>query len=147
MFRSDVLVVVASANEAGVPEIVRAAGLRRHPGEERCAVYVPVPEGLALLGLVAERHRIAVTVGRPRDYRSLQIKSSDAVLAAITREDEEWTSRYRRELAPAIEASGVPRHVTERLFSPELVSVHFTPEGVWDQTPGRSAGHPLTVRR
>jgi hypothetical protein len=143
IFRSDVVVVAATATDAGVPEIARSLGLRGAGPGEPLHAYVLVPEGLTFLNLVAENRRIAVTVGRPRDYRSLQLKGKDATIVTTTPRDEAWVERYRAELGPALEPAGVPPALWGRLLSREFVTVRFTPEGAWDQTPGASAGHRL----
>jgi hypothetical protein len=143
IFRSDVVVVAAAATSAGVPEITRSLGIRGRRVRSLFSIYVPVPEGLTFLNLVAENRRIAVTVARPRDYRSLQLKGKDAAIAGTTPEDEAWVTRYRSELGPALEATGVPPTLWERVFSREYVTVRFTPEDARDQTPGRSAGRPI----
>lgn len=142
-FGSEAVVVVATSNADGAPEIARSLGARPTEGGRSITVFVPVPEGLSLLNLMAETRRIAVTFGRPRDYKSIQVKGSDAAIVGTTPADEAWVARYRAEIGPSLEPTGIPPALWDRMFSPDFVAVRFSPEGAWDQTPGPDAGRSL----
>lgn len=139
----DVLVLVASADDTGAPAICRSLGIRAL-ADRRFAIYLPVPEAMPVLDLIAAGQPIAVTAGRARDYKSWQLKAAAAAIARTAPEDEAWVARYLAEVPAALAEAGVPPELTVRLFSPAFVVVTFAAAEVFEQTPGARAGTPVT---
>jgi len=139
IFRSDVLVVAAAAAPSGASEITRSLGARR-VAARGLRIYVPVPESLHFLNLGAETGQLAVLFGRPRDYRSVQLKVHDARPVATSAEDAAAFTKYRAELGPALEPMGIPAGLWELLMSREVVTVEATISSAWQQTPGAGSG-------
>lgn len=142
IFHNDVLMLAATADSTGALEITRSIGARR-TGADRIRIYLPVPESLHFLNLAADLGRVSIVCGRPRDYRSIQLKAEGARPVATTAEDAAAVARYRAELGPALEGAGIPSEIWDQLISREVVTVEARLSSSWEQTPGANAGTRL----
>lgn len=146
LFRSDVVVLAATTDPVGAPEITRSLGARPVEADGLLRLYIPVPEGLHFLHIACETGRVAASFGRARDYRSFQAKGKAARIVPTTADDAAWVARYRTELGPANEAAGIPSALWDALVSREFATLEVQLEGFWNQTPGAAAGTPVGTR-
>lgn len=109
-------------------------------------VLLRKPANVALLEVVAQGRPVAVTVSRPHDHRSIQIKAPGAHIAAVRPDDlpeiARQTAGMRDELIgcaydPVLSAAYVS-------YEPgEVVALELRPERIFVQTPGPGAGSEL----
>ncbi|MFN3656059.1 MAG: hypothetical protein ACK4UO_02245 [Pseudolabrys sp.] len=104
------------------------------------------PANLMLLDMVAQGRPLAVTLTRPHDHRSIQVKAPAARIAAVRPDDlpeiARQTANMRDELIdgaydPVLSAAYVA-------YEPgEVVALELKPERIFVQTPGPGAGSEL----
>ena len=104
------------------------------------------PANVALINVVAQGGPIAMTVSRPQDHRSIQIKAPAARIAAVRSDDlpevARQTAGMRAQLIgcafdPALAAAYVS-------YEPgEVIALELKPERIFVQTPGPGAGSEL----
>lgn len=109
-------------------------------------VLLRKPANVALINTVAQGGPIAVTVSRPQDHRSIQIKAPTARIAAVRPGDmleiARQTAGMRDQLIwcgydPVLSAAYVA-------YEPgEVVALDLKPERIFVQTPGPGAGSEL----
>jgi hypothetical protein len=102
----------------------------------------------ALLSLTRDS-RIAATFTRVPDHRSIQIKGTDAIIAAVQPEDSRAATRQRRHFRDSIVDAGLsdPYAAAFCGFDPaDLVGIEFTVSDSYTQTPGPGAGTRLSLR-
>lgn len=109
-------------------------------------VLLRKPANVALIDVVAQGGPIAMTVSRPQDHRSIQIKAPAARIAAVRSDDlpevARQTAGMRAQLIgcafdPALAAAYVS-------YEPgEVIALELKPERIFVQTPGPGAGSEL----
>jgi hypothetical protein len=84
-----------------------------------------------------------------RSFRSLQIKGHDAVIEAFDAEDAVARAAHNRLTADELVALGYAAPLAHGYFSvpkhADFVTVSFSPQDVFQQTPGPGAGDKLGV--
>lgn len=101
-----------------------------------------------LHGHLADGGRIAVTSADVRTLRSVQLKGRVARIEPPTAADDERCAAHNDELFDDILATDFyPREYTERMVPPTYVAAVVEVEEVYDQTPGPSAGAPVSGRQ
>lgn len=141
-----VATTVASSSGSGAPALARAVYCSVSPDRRRITLLVRRSQSGALLDALAHRGALAAVFAQPSTHRTLQIKSTDAVLQAPGPVDAAALDRYcaafHRELAPL----GYTLDWTRAMLGYEpddLVAVCFTPQAIFSQTPGPKAGERL----
>lgn len=137
---------VASRDVRLVPSLSRGLACRLSDCGQQLRVSVARSQCHDLLRDLEKTHAIAVVFTEPTTHRTLQIKGSDATLAEVQEADRETLDASGEAFAAEILPLGFDAAYTRRLFfvAPEdLVVVAFTPEAVFQQTPGPHAGDPL----
>src|SRR5687767_9945878 len=97
---SGIIMYLATRSETLVPEAVMAVGARVQPDSDLLTVFVA--EALAGPTLVNARAngQLALTVVRPTDHRSLQIKGSLLLARPSSPEDQAAQLRFVQQLGP-----------------------------------------------
>jgi hypothetical protein len=144
--QSGLSVVVGTRGPDGWPVAGRAKGCRID-SEGRVRVFLRRAASAAILDAVAQGGGVAATFSRPSDHRTIQLKAGRGVLVEPGADDiaeaERQLALFRDELA----GIGYPPAFTWpfTLVHPgDLAAVEFLPEAAFVQTPGPSAGSPLT---
>ncbi|HEX5658993.1 MAG TPA: hypothetical protein VFX59_17485 [Polyangiales bacterium] len=138
--RSGVSLAAVTRDDRMIVEITRCGGARQG-SDGRIWVAVPLPEGKRTLTNVEATRVIALSAAYPLDYRTVQLKGSDA-------QRVEWpelaqvTLEHRQRMADVLASLGTP-HAPEHLWSRDFAAVVFTPDEMYDQTPGPQAGLAL----
>jgi hypothetical protein len=139
-------VVVGTRGPDGWPIAGRAKGCRID-GQGRVRVFLRRRASTAILDAIAQGGGVAATFSRPSDHRTIQLKAGHGTVvepsAADVTEAERQLANFRDELA----GIGYPPSFTWpfTLVHPgDLAAVEFLPEAAFVQTPGPSAGSPLT---
>jgi hypothetical protein len=141
-----VAILIGTGDEARVPELSRAWGLRVSDNGEAIDVSVHVGvAGLTLDNLAADP-RVAVTMSSPSTYRSLQVKGRAVATRAAGKKDRQRVAGHQAAFTEEVQSIGVPLDAVtsfleyEKKIRADLVTISVQVEAVFDQTPGPSAG-------
>ena len=136
----------ASSGPGNLPAVSRALGCRVSADRRRVTVFLAVSRSATLLEAISASRRIAVAFSLPSTHRTIQLKGTDAALAAIETGDHELAERYTRAFASDLAAAGYSEVVARTLLAhqrSDLAAVEFSPTAAFTQTPGPGAGAPL----
>ena len=136
-------VFLATIGANGMPFCSRAIAIRSDDDLATATVYLPIATSRETLANLALTHRIAVTVTKPIEHATVQLKGigKDARLA---RADEEAFVRSRLEgFADVLDRLGIPRRVIRNFACWPAFALEVDVEHIFDQTPGPNAGARL----
>lgn len=141
--------VVGLVTDAGEPFATRAWGVHVL-SEAPLRLRALLPAGsLARIGLRAGDRgpfAIALTAADVRTLDAVQVKGTGRDLEVPDREDDTRFDAYSRQLFEAIHRSdGNPIELLHRMAPADRVACTIDVEHVFDQTPGPSAGAPLSA--
>ncbi len=136
-------ITVGSAGANLQPEAQRAVGAYVTDDRQRVVVYLK--ESLADLTLanLAQNPRVAVTLSRIFDLRTLQLKGDFCGARPAAEPDRQRMHNYVIAFAEQLYLTGLPRSLVHRLSYWPAVAVEFRVTDVFDQTPGPGTGCPL----
>lgn len=126
------------------PEIVRA-GFGTVTDDGSILIAVPLPEGRRTVANLEDNGVVALSAARPTTYRTLQVKGRGA--RRCTRPDvEAQAERHRERMGDEIAAVGLDGGITRVFWSHRFAVFAFTPDEIYEQTPGPSAGLAISSR-
>lgn len=137
---------VASRDVRQVPSLSRALACRLSDDGSQLRIAVARSQSADLLRDLEKCRAIAVVFTEPSTHRTLQIKGRDATIGPMQPADQQAVASSAAAFAADILPLGFDQEFTARLFALEPddgVVVSFTPETVFEQTPGPHAGAPL----
>lgn len=140
---SGVAIIVAASDSSGRPQVRYGWAARVHAGGSAIDVFLDAPRSGPLLDNLAQTGRIAMTVGDPISYRSLQFKGSFTGSGAATQEDREWVQRGHEAFLISTALVGDPPEAIRNLWMDDVIRITFSVESAFDQTPGPEAGRQL----
>jgi hypothetical protein len=140
---------VGACTAGGRPVICRglAADVER---DDRVVVILSGISGYEVLDAIRETRRISLNVTLPENYRSLNLKGRDAVVSLGGARYRALVDARHRAFRDQLAPYGFPPDYTTAWYnSPDddLMAVHFTPLGAWNQTPGPGAGNAVDLKR
>ena len=141
-----VSVIVASANAARVPSLMRAVGSHVADGAREVTVYVSRSQAGPLLDDIAATGQVAVVFSSPASHQTLQLKSGRVSLRPMEVSDLPRLQRYRESMEQEVGAVGFPPVFTQAMLAhriDDVVAIVFCPDQAFDQSPGPRAGTPL----
>ncbi len=144
-----VSVMVGTRDSELVPELVRAWGPRVSRDRTRVSVCVAVAAGARTISNLRDNNRLAVTFAFPGDSHAIQLWGRCIGTGQARRQDLAAVQEHRHAFAQANEGLGVPLPFIEALWqrelagSPDMVTIRFVAEQIFNQTPGPGAGSPL----
>jgi hypothetical protein len=141
---SGISVLVGTRDARLRPDCVRGAGVRADPEAGTLTVFLPAATSERALANLADNGRIAVTVTRAIDHRSLQVKGGALEVRPSTAEERAEIARYLELLAADWGHVGVPRQATKAMNCWPAFTVTLGAEALFEQTPGPGAGAALT---
>lgn len=144
--QAHVTMVVASRDAALRPRLVRAIGCRLSDDRRALRLYVSCRQSRDVQAAIGETGAVAAFFTRPRTHRSLQLKGRDATLQALDAQDRAALARYRALCGEELAALGYGADFTRALLAVELddaMVIGFTPDSVFEQTPGPGAGQRI----
>jgi hypothetical protein len=125
------------------PSTCRGFACRVAPDRARLTVYVRRPEALPLLQDVVAQDQLAAVFCLPETEVSIQIMGRQVGIAAATAEEVAHVRAYCARFVEGVTRIGFDRAFAEAYMAIEpaqMVALSFTPEAVFDQTPGPLAG-------
>ncbi len=143
-----VSILVGSCSADCIPSVVRAYGCRVTPDRRSITVFLSVAQSTAVLGDLRAGGAIAVVFSRPTTHGTLQLKGARARIAPLADGDREVMREYGRSFGEEIGVIGFHDPFTSAITvgtEEDAVAVSFTPIAAFEQTPGPSAGQPLTM--
>lgn len=141
---SGISVLVGTRDARLRPDCVRAAGVKADPATSTLTIYLPAATSERARANLADNGRIAVTVTRAIDHRSLQVKGGVLEVRPSTAEERADIERYLELLAADWGHVGVPRQATKAMNCWPSFTVTLGAETLFEQTPGPGAGAELT---
>ena len=142
----EVAIDVASCSAELRPSAARGFACRVSPDRQRVTVFVRRGEASHLMQDLLTQDVIAVVCCLPETEVAMQLKGRQVSLSAATPDDAARVERYRQAFADGIARLGYNREFGLAYMTVEagqLVAVSFTPEVVFEQTPGPRAGQPM----
>lgn len=136
---------VGSAGRDG-PQLVRALGCKVAEGGASVTVFVPESRSQAVQRDVFANGAIAVVFTQPSTHRTMQVKSREARVTALTAADLALVDAYREAFLAELEPMGFTEPMVRAFLAcppGELVGLTFRPTAAFTQTPGPNAGKPL----
>ncbi|HEY7374456.1 MAG TPA: hypothetical protein VIF57_19990 [Polyangia bacterium] len=134
---------LATRNAALEPLSILAFGLRAAADDREVTVFVPASLAPLILDNLRDNGQMAVTLVRPSDHRSLQIKGVWLGERRTTDDDRAFLTRYRDAMLNEMGQVGVPRSVWNRIAWWPSVALRLEVRDAFVQTPGPSAGRRL----
>ena len=142
-----VAISIASRDASLHPSVAHAYGCRVTGDGTRIRLFVLKNEARQLLIDVMENGEVATVYSDVRSFRSLQIKGSDAMVEVFDAEDAAAQVLHHRTTADELVALGYAAPLAHGYFSvprnAEFATIAFTPQDIFQQTPGPGAGNRL----
>lgn len=142
----EVAIDVASCSSNLRPSACRGFACRVSADRQCLTIFVRRGEAAQLLQDVLGQDVIAVVFCLPATEKAIQIKGRQVKLSAATAQDLVDVNQYRDSFVDGIVKLGYNRDFGMAYMATEegqLVAVSFTPEVVFEQTPGPRAGQPM----
>lgn len=142
-----VSILVGSCSADCIPSVVRAYGCRVAPDRRTITVFLAVAQSAAVLSDLRAGGGIAVVFSRPTTHGTLQVKGARARIAPLEDGDREVMREYGHSFGEeigAIHFNDAFLHAIMAGTEEEAVAVSFAPTAAFEQTPGPSAGQPLS---
>lgn len=146
MMDRGVSVIVSSCDAAGKPSIMRAVGSEVVAGGQTITVFLSRRQSRQLILDITASGRIAVVFSQPSTHRTIQLKSTGAVIRSALPSDQPALARYLASMEHEIGLVGYGPHMTRAMLAHQLddvVAISFQPSQAFDQTPGPKAGATL----
>jgi hypothetical protein len=141
---SGVVMSLGTRGAALVPECVPAMGSRVHRDRRTLTVFV----ARALLGEtlanIDDNGQVAVCLTRPSDEQSMQLKGRARSVREATDADRGALELARGGMVEQLAVVGMPRAMSRRMAFWPSVAIDIEVKDVFVQTPGPTAGLPLT---
>lgn len=140
---SGVGVLVGTGDANGRPHLAYGWGPRVGADGATVDVFIDSLRSGQMLSDVRANGRIAVTIGHPVSYRSVQLKGRVLDHGEATEPDDDWVRKHREAFVIATSLVGDPPETIRNLWLEDVTRVSFQVEQAFDQTPGPEAGKPL----
>jgi len=141
-----VSILAASRDPQQLPSIARAHGCRVAADRRLVTVYVARSQSGTLLDDVERCGALAVVFSYPPTHRTIQLKSTRAVVRATVPGETDGVQAYVESFMASVAPFGYEWKQIEMLFAHrdgDLAAVDFPPESAFVQTPGPNAGAPM----
>lgn len=137
------VIYVASRDADLQPESVVAMGAQAHCESKRLTVFLPLAPSRRTLANLEANGDMAVTLTRPADHKSLQLKGKVLAIRPSTEADHALQAVHRAALTEQFAQVGVPRNLTRRLALAPSMAVEIQVHDAFVQTPGPGAGERM----
>jgi hypothetical protein len=136
-------IVVATVGEDGRPALTRGWGPRYDSEARSLTLAVTAPSGSRTLAHLESTGSIAVTASQPLSYQTVQMKGTVAHVGAPSEQDRAEVRAHLDRFVAEVAELGITEGA-ERLFAGDLRTVVVEVNAIYDQTPGRNAGSPIS---
>lgn len=144
VLQSGASIVTATSDERSVPDAGRSFGIRVHPDRESVTIYFVNEASRRTLDNLRRNGRVAITLARPTDNESIQLKGSALAIREELAQGElelqrTWLAMFAEE-AVAVGASPIAMN---QIQIGRTTAVDVKVESLYLQTPGPNAGERL----
>jgi len=143
LLSSGVVMSVGTRDAALAPECVPGMGSRVHRERRMLTVFVPRVLLGATLANLEDNGQVAISLTRPSDEKSLQIKGRARAVREASEADRSIQELSRGAMVEQLAVVGMPRSLTRRMAWWPSVAIDVDVSEVFLQTPGPDAGRPL----
>lgn len=136
-------IIVGSADASRRPTLMRAVGARLSAGASEVTILLARSQAAELLACVRACGRVAAVFSEPTTHRTLQLKGSDARVEDALAADLAVLEPYADQLVAELGTIGFDASLVRAMIAADpqdVVALRFTPEEIFDQTPGPHAG-------
>ena len=144
--QTGVSISLAACTVDRLPCMSRGLGCKLIDGGRQVAIFIKRSQSAELLENIRTTGRVANVFNLPSSNRTLQLKGDDAQILPFDPADlpviEFHIPHFLEEVIPF----GMPENIIRALFAytvDDLVTVVYTPNAAFTQTPGPKAGDPL----
>ncbi|TFZ04949.1 hypothetical protein [Ramlibacter rhizophilus] len=149
MVQGPVSIMLGSCGPLRRPHVARGIGCCVSADRGTVSVLVQPSAAAQVVDDVRANGRLAVVFTEPISHRSLQLKGSNARLEPAGGGGRElaqiWAGGYAREVVDLAPPTWTPQRLIAALVPAnpdDLAVLVFTPDAIFDQTPGPRAGEP-----
>jgi hypothetical protein len=142
LLNEPVIMHLGTRNAALEPNSILAIAAQRVSDGE-VTVFVPAATSAGALANLRDNGQLALSIVRPTDHRSIQLKGAWLGERRTTDADRAWLERRHAALSEEMGLVGVPRSIWARLLWWPAVALRMEVWEVFVQTPGRAAGRRL----
>jgi hypothetical protein len=147
LIKGPVAISVAARDAAHWPSLCHAYGCRWEAKHDTLRIFLLADEARPVLADIAANGAVAAVFSDVRSFRSLQIKGRDGRAVAFDGKDARERADHYRRTSGELLALGYPAGPAQGYFSApdgaDFVTLAFTPQDVFQQTPGPGAGERL----
>ncbi len=146
--RGNVTIYAAATGTDLSPQIARAAGCRVDVKNNLVTIFLSAARAAALLEAVRAHRTLAVVFSLPGNHKAIQLKTRDAGIVHLQRDDAILIANYCERMIAHITPLGFAPDMLRVFFSipvSDAVALQFTPDTAFDQTPGPNAGAALAM--
>lgn len=132
------------------PQVARAIGCRIDAANKRITIFLSTARAGALIAAVRAHRTLAVVFAQPGTHEAIQLKTHDANIVNLERDDPMLIANYRERMVAHISPIGFAGDMLCAFFGisiSDAIALQFTPSAAFDQTPGPNAGAELTNNR
>jgi pimeloyl-ACP methyl ester carboxylesterase len=140
---SGLSIMVGTRDAQHMPEATRCVGVRVHDDRRHVTVYVAAATADQTVANVRDNGQVAVSLSRPADHRSLQIKGTAVAVREAGPADEAEVDRYIELAVPIFEFIGIGPQIIRRVAHWPAWAIDVAIGDAFVQTPGPGAGHRL----
>lgn len=144
--QTGVSISLAACSVDRLPCMSRGLGCKLIDGGRQVAIFIKRSQSAELLENIRNTGRVANVFSLPSSNRTVQLKGADAQILAFDLADlpviEFHVSLFVDEVIPI----GLQENIARTLFAftvDDLVTVVYSPNAAFTQTPGPKAGDPL----
>lgn len=145
LIRGGAPMAVATADAERRPSCLRGLGADPGPGRT-LTVYVNATLAGRMRADLEVNPRIAVTLSRLPDLRSIQLKGVVRAVRPATAHDHAIRARYLEALAEQLSLAGLPRSLVRRVVAEPCLAIELEAQELFEQTPGAGAGRVLGAK-
>jgi hypothetical protein len=141
--------MVGTRDSELVPELVRAWGPRISGDRRRISVCVAAAASAKTIDNLNDNNRVAVTFAFPADSNAIQVWGRCTGTGRSHREDLLAVRQHRDAFTRVNTGLGAPPAFIEALWqhelggSPDMITIRFVVDQIFNQTPGPGAGSAL----
>jgi predicted pyridoxine 5'-phosphate oxidase superfamily flavin-nucleotide-binding protein len=140
---SGVSILLATADAEGVPEAIRACGVKVDPQATTLSVFVPSATAALTLSNLAVNPLVALNFTRVTDDSGVQVKGRLRGQREARADERGLVDCYLAAFTDQLFQVGMPRAVGRRMLGWPAVVLEVNVGDVFVQTPGPGAGRRL----
>ncbi|PKO48984.1 MAG: hypothetical protein CVU31_02355 [Betaproteobacteria bacterium HGW-Betaproteobacteria-4] len=144
--QTGVSISLASCAVDRLPCMSRGLGCKLIAGGHQIAIFIKRSQSAELLDNIRNTGRVANVFNLPSSNRTLQLKGDDAQILPFDPADLPVIESHIPHFLDEVIPFGMQENMVRALFActvDDLVTVVYTPNAAFTQTPGPKAGDPL----